>query len=185
MANDVVRDAQPVAPVWIGLVRLSNAFEACSPAAQTEPYANSRTSLMSSSNQISPRSANQDVPSKLIQSLMFYLTLALLGLPGSAANAQTASDVETRGRVFSSCMGCDAQIYLYRNRWYDIERPGGFVGQVRPAVFDPVLHQLRGKLKWISKNVVYWDDKYHCSYDSLKGPRRPIECTSRGWVDIR
>lgn len=122
---------------------------------------------------------------KVTKALMLYTALALLGLLGTATNAQTASDVEAKGRAFASCMGCDAQIYHYKNKWYDIEKPGGFVEQGRPPVFDPVLHRLKGRIKWISKNVVYWENIYHCAYDSFNGPRRPVQCTSRGWVDIK
>jgi hypothetical protein len=82
-------------------------------------------------------------------------------------------------------MGCDAQIYFFNGRWYDIERPGGFVSPGRPPVFEPILHSLTGRIEWISNNVVYWYNSYHCAYDSISGPRRPVECTSRGWVDIR
>lgn len=117
-----------------------------------------------------------------------YVTLLILLSLGAASgepvNAQTAEEVQNRGRVFASCMGCDAQIYLYNKRWYEIERPGGFVSPGRPVTFNPILHPLKGKIQWISRDVVRWQNTYQCAHDSLTGPRRAVQCTSKGWVTI-
>ena len=96
-----------------------------------------------------------------------------------SSHALTPSEVQ-KGRGFSPCQGCDATIYLYRGRWHDIEQPGGYVSPGRPENFEPVLHNIQG-VKIISKNVVFWGNQYHCAWDSLKGPRRPVICTKNGW----
>lgn len=94
------------------------------------------------------------------------------------------TEVEKSGRGFSSCQGCDATIYLFKGKWYDIERPGGFVTPGRPTSFDPILHKIKGA-KMISSNVVVWGNQYHCAWDSLKGPRRPVTCSASGWKDLK
>lgn len=101
-----------------------------------------------------------------------------------SAFAQAVSEVEKNGRGFSSCQGCDATIYLYKGKWYDIEQPGGFVTPGRPTSFNPVLHKIKG-VKMISSNVAFWENQYHCAWDSLKGPRRPVTCSQSGWKNLR
>jgi hypothetical protein len=105
------------------------------------------------------------------------VTIVISGLP---SHALTPSEVQKKGRGFSSCQGCDATIYLYKGSWYDVEQPGGFVSPGRSENFKPVLHNISG-VKLISKDVAFWDNQYQCAWDSLKGPRRPVICTKKGW----
>lgn len=114
------------------------------------------------------------------KSIVLVLSIVLSSF--ISANAQTVSEVQKKGRGFSSCQGCDATIYLYKGKWHDIEQPGGFVSPGRPESFKPTLHNIAG-VRLISKDVAFWDNQYHCAWDSLKGPRRPVTCSSTGWKD--
>ena len=112
-------------------------------------------------------------------SCLSALGLAII-VSSLSSHALTPSEVQKKGRGFSSCQGCDATIYLYKGKWHDTEQPGGFVSPGRPENFKPVLHNITG-VKMISKDVAFWDNEYQCAWDSLKGPRRPVICTKNGW----
>jgi hypothetical protein len=105
--------------------------------------------------------------SRFLAPLVLIVSLFSAG----TALSQSSSSVEINGRGFSPCVGCHATIYLYNGKWYFIEE------------MTSKLIPLSG-VTWLSKDLVVYENQYHCSWASLTGPRRPVTCTKNGWKDL-